>query len=117
MASLPPQHQTLLFSATMPVEIEELANKYFHNPVRLKVRPPSPRIPLWLSRLIFISSRLLLLAGMLIGQRLTSLESAEVRKAFLGSLRRRRVCCRGFKKPYCHQFSEISERRRSLWLV
>ena len=39
MASLPPQHQTLLFSATMPVEIEELANKYFHNPVRLKVCP------------------------------------------------------------------------------
>lgn len=41
MASLPPQHQTLLFSATMPVEIEELANKYFHNPVRLKVPPLS----------------------------------------------------------------------------
>ena len=38
MASLPPRHQTLLFSATMPVEIEELANRYFSNPVRLKVR-------------------------------------------------------------------------------
>ena len=37
MASLPPRHQTLLFSATMPVEIEELANRYFSDPVRLKV--------------------------------------------------------------------------------
>jgi ATP-dependent RNA helicase DDX5/DBP2 len=38
MAGLPTRHQTLLFSATMPVEIEELANKYFSDPVRLKVR-------------------------------------------------------------------------------
>lgn len=37
MRSLPPGHQTLLFSATMPVEIEKLASDYLHNPVRIKV--------------------------------------------------------------------------------
>ena len=68
MASLPPQHQTLLFSATMPVEIEELANKYFHNPVRLKVRPSALRCGYhdWFHQLPRD-----LVAGMLIGQRLT----------------------------------------------
>jgi len=37
MHSLAPGHQTLLFSATMPAEIEQLANDYLHNPVRIKV--------------------------------------------------------------------------------
>lgn len=37
MRNLPPGHQTLLFSATMPEEIEALANDYLHNPVRIKV--------------------------------------------------------------------------------
>ncbi|KAL0390343.1 UNVERIFIED_CONTAM: DEAD-box ATP-dependent RNA helicase 52 [Sesamum calycinum] len=36
-ANLPQKHQTLLFSATMPVEIEELAQEYLTNPVRVKV--------------------------------------------------------------------------------
>lgn len=37
MQNLPKKHQTLLFSATMPVEIEELAQEYLTNPVRVKV--------------------------------------------------------------------------------
>jgi len=37
MSRLPAKHQTLLFSATMPKEIEDLANGYLKNPVTVKV--------------------------------------------------------------------------------
>ncbi|KAL6978985.1 RNA helicase [Sarracenia purpurea var. burkii] len=37
MGNLPNKHQTLMFSATMPVEIEALAQEYLTNPVRVKV--------------------------------------------------------------------------------
>ncbi|PSS14167.1 ATP-dependent RNA helicase [Actinidia chinensis var. chinensis] len=37
MRNLPEKYQTLLFSATMPVEIEELAQEYLTNPVQVKV--------------------------------------------------------------------------------
>ena len=37
MSRLPPKHQTLLFSATMPKEIEDLAAGYLNNPVTVKV--------------------------------------------------------------------------------
>jgi len=37
MKNLPKEHQTLLFSATMPPEVEELAGKYLNKPVRVKV--------------------------------------------------------------------------------
>jgi len=37
MESVPLERQTLLFSATMPEEIEELAASYLHNPVRIEV--------------------------------------------------------------------------------
>jgi len=37
MSRLPTPHQTLLFSATMPKEIENLANGYLNNPVTIKV--------------------------------------------------------------------------------
>uniref|UniRef100_A0A7I4FAT6 RNA helicase n=1 Tax=Physcomitrium patens TaxID=3218 RepID=A0A7I4FAT6_PHYPA len=43
MRSLPKKHQTLLFSATMPEEIEALAQEYLNKPVRVKVgRVSSP---------------------------------------------------------------------------
>ncbi len=43
MRSLPKKHQTLLFSATMPEEIEALAQEYLSKPVRVKVgRVSSP---------------------------------------------------------------------------
>eukprot|EP00198_Chlamydomonas_reinhardtii_P008101 XP_001697438.1 predicted protein [Chlamydomonas reinhardtii] len=37
MNNLPPKHQTLLFSATMPKEIEELARAYLNKPVTVKI--------------------------------------------------------------------------------
>nr|XP_048324803.1 ATP-dependent RNA helicase DBP2-like isoform X2 [Ziziphus jujuba var. spinosa] len=37
MQNLPEKHQTLLFSATMPVEIEALAQEYLTGPVQVKV--------------------------------------------------------------------------------
>lgn len=37
LGGLPVRHQTLLFSATMPEEVEVLAQKYLKNPVRVKV--------------------------------------------------------------------------------
>ncbi|PON72851.1 ATP-dependent RNA helicase DBP [Parasponia andersonii] len=37
MRRLPEKHQTLLFSATMPVEIEALAQEYLSSPVQVKV--------------------------------------------------------------------------------
>ncbi len=39
MLSLPTPHQTLLFSATMPEEIEALAGQYLNKPLRIKVSP------------------------------------------------------------------------------
>ena len=40
-----PQHrQTLLFSATMPNDIEEIASTYLRNPVRVQVAPPGKPI-------------------------------------------------------------------------
>lgn len=37
MSRLPARHQTLLFSATMPKEIEDLANGYLNSPVTVKI--------------------------------------------------------------------------------
>jgi len=37
MMCLPQRHQTLLFSATMPKEIEDLAQAYLNKPVTVKV--------------------------------------------------------------------------------
>ena len=36
MQNLKQRHQTLLFSATMPVEIEDMAGTYLNNPIRVK---------------------------------------------------------------------------------
>ena len=38
MTRLHPKHQTLLFSATMPKEIEDLAHAYLNDPLIIKVR-------------------------------------------------------------------------------
>ena len=45
MQSLKPGHQTLLFSATMPVEIEALANQYLTKPVTVKARVQDMHLP------------------------------------------------------------------------
>ncbi len=41
IALLPEQRQTLLFSATMPAEIQKLAAKILHSPVKVEVTPES----------------------------------------------------------------------------
>jgi len=41
VSRLPVKRQTLLFSATMPREIRELAETFMHNPVTVQVAPPS----------------------------------------------------------------------------
>ena len=44
MAKLPAQRQNLMFSATMPKEIEQLADSFLHRPVTIKVDPPSSTV-------------------------------------------------------------------------
>ena len=41
---LPKKRQTLLFSATMPKEIEELADTILHNPAKVSVTPPATTV-------------------------------------------------------------------------
>ncbi len=41
---LPAKRQTLLFSATMPAEIQSLADKILNNPVRVSVTPPATTV-------------------------------------------------------------------------
>ncbi len=41
---LPAKKQTLLFSATMPKEIEDLVNTLLHNPAKVYVTPPSSTV-------------------------------------------------------------------------
>jgi len=44
VATVPRERQTLLFSATMPGSISELAGGLLHNPVRVEVAPPSTTV-------------------------------------------------------------------------
>jgi ATP-dependent RNA helicase RhlE len=44
VAKLPRNRQTLLFSATMPGEIADLAAKLLNNPIRVEVTPPSTTV-------------------------------------------------------------------------
>jgi len=39
-ALLPKERQTMLFSATMPKQMNEIANSYLQNPMRIEVTPP-----------------------------------------------------------------------------
>jgi len=44
VALLPAKRQTLLFSATMPPEIQDLANGFLRDPVRVSIEPEKPTI-------------------------------------------------------------------------
>lgn len=44
VAKLPTKRQTLFFSATMPPEIQKLANTILQNPVKVEVTPPSTTV-------------------------------------------------------------------------
>jgi ATP-dependent RNA helicase RhlE len=46
IAHLPTQRQTLLFSATMPADIEELAQQILDNPIRVEVTPQATTVEL-----------------------------------------------------------------------
>ncbi len=44
MSKLPEKRQTLLFSATMPDDIDELARRFMKSPIRVAVTPPSTTV-------------------------------------------------------------------------
>ena len=44
MTKLPPVRQTLLFSATMPMEVEKLALDLLYQPITVKVNPPTSTV-------------------------------------------------------------------------
>ena len=46
IAKLPAKRQTLFFSATMPPEIQQLANVLLNNPVKVEVTPPASTVDL-----------------------------------------------------------------------
>ena len=51
---IPLKRQTLLFSATMPKDIEEIADTYLRNPVRVQVAPPGKPVERILQGVHFI---------------------------------------------------------------
>jgi len=54
IAMLPKKRQTLLFSATMPSEIEELARSLLSDPVRVAIEPEKPTIDLTTQSLYYV---------------------------------------------------------------
>jgi ATP-dependent RNA helicase RhlE len=44
ITKLPPKRQSLLFSATMPPAIQDLASSLVHNPARIEVTPGAPTV-------------------------------------------------------------------------
>jgi len=72
MAALPKQRQSLLFSATMPAEVERLADQILRQPTRVEVSPKAPTVDRVVQRVLFVEAarktgllgRLLMDAGM-----------------------------------------------------
>ena len=66
-AKLPPAHQSLLFSATMPGDIAALADSMLDNPVKVTVTPVASTVELIDQRVFFVdqAKKRELLAGML----------------------------------------------------
>lgn len=54
IALLPQKRQTLLFSATMPAEIDSLARSLLDNPVRVSIEPEKPTIELITQSLYYV---------------------------------------------------------------
>ncbi|MBI5724945.1 MAG: DEAD/DEAH box helicase [Planctomycetes bacterium] len=67
LAQLPPRRQTLMFSATIPREIRELAGTLLHDPVHVKVAADSPAADTVRQSLYFVEpySKILLLEHLL----------------------------------------------------
>ena len=54
VAALGARRQTLLFSATMPTEIRQLANSLLHNPVEVAVTPVASTVPKIQQSVVFV---------------------------------------------------------------
>ncbi|TWB23560.1 ATP-dependent RNA helicase RhlE [Nitrospirillum amazonense] len=54
MAKLPANRQTLFFSATMPADVSELANKMLRDPLRVEVTPVSTTVERITQKVIFV---------------------------------------------------------------
>jgi ATP-dependent RNA helicase RhlE len=57
VARVPKQRQTLMFSATMPPEIRQLANEWLVNPVSVAVTPVASTVDLIEQRVYFVEKR------------------------------------------------------------
>ncbi|MEO1266932.1 MAG: DEAD/DEAH box helicase [Myxococcota bacterium] len=57
LKALPDDRQNLLFSATMPEPIVELASSFLYNPVRIEVTPDAPTTELVEQRVMFVERR------------------------------------------------------------
>jgi ATP-dependent RNA helicase RhlE len=55
IATLPPDRQNLLFSATMPEPIVKLASSFLDNPVTVEVAPPQATVDLIRQEMMFVS--------------------------------------------------------------
>jgi ATP-dependent RNA helicase RhlE len=55
VAALPAKRQTLLFSATMPDAVQDLANRMLTNPVRVEVTPPATTVEKIAQSVYFVS--------------------------------------------------------------
>jgi ATP-dependent RNA helicase RhlE len=56
VATLPKERQTLFFSATMPTEVERLANGILKEPVRIEVTPPATTVERIDQRVYFVDA-------------------------------------------------------------
>jgi len=56
VATLPKERQTLFFSATMPAEVEKLANGILKEPVRIEVTPPATTVERIDQRVYFVDA-------------------------------------------------------------
>ncbi|WP_222615250.1 DEAD/DEAH box helicase [Persicimonas caeni] len=57
MKQLPKRRQNLLFSATLPKSIVDLANQILHNPVRVEIAPEEPTVDKIDQRIMFVEKR------------------------------------------------------------
>ncbi len=57
IATLPEKRQTLLFSATMPRDIKDLAGNILHEPVNVSVAPPSTTVELVEQSVYFVEKK------------------------------------------------------------
>jgi ATP-dependent RNA helicase RhlE len=57
ISKLPSKRQTLFFSATMPLEIKQLANILLSNPVKVEVTPPSSTVDMIRQSLYYVEKQ------------------------------------------------------------